>query len=72
MDGSIGMILFLVGGGVLIYILLMIFYPEWVGISGKSSRDTEEEHREGGVSDDSDFFSKKASAKDKPSQKPNS
>lgn len=34
---------FLVGGlvflGFVSYILLMIFYPEWVGITGKSERE---------------------------------
>lgn len=33
-------------GAVLVYVLLMIFFPEWVGITGKTARDAERSHAE--------------------------
>lgn len=42
--------------GLASYVFLMIFYPEWVGITGKSAHKTKDEHREGSQVDDSDFF----------------
>jgi len=39
------------------YIFLMIFYPEWVGITGKAARKTMSEHEEGSQVDDRDIFS---------------
>ncbi len=38
------------------YIFLMIFHPEWIGITGKSAHKTMDEHKEGSDADDSDFF----------------
>jgi hypothetical protein len=51
------MVICLVISGIGAYLLLMIFYPEWVGISGKSADKTLQEHQEGSVVDDSDIFS---------------
>ncbi len=31
--------------GILVYVMIMIFLPEWVGISGKVAREAEESHR---------------------------
>lgn len=39
------------------YIFLMIFYPEWVGITGKDAMKNINEHQEGSKVDDSDIFS---------------
>lgn len=39
------------------YIFLMIFYPEWVGITGKDALNNMREHEEGSNVDDSDIFS---------------
>ena len=38
------------------YVYLMLFHPEWVGITGRSARKTQDEHVEGSKADDSDFF----------------
>ncbi|HEY8269459.1 MAG TPA: hypothetical protein VIG33_01115 [Pseudobdellovibrionaceae bacterium] len=32
---------------ILVYAILAIFYPEWVGITGKVARQAEESHEEG-------------------------
>ena len=45
------------------YFILMIFYPEWVGITGKAAHQTLAEHAEGSVVDDSDIFSSEAKKK---------
>lgn len=61
MDMSITVVIVLVlvflgfGG----YIFLMIFYPEWVGITGKEAHRTLKEHEEGSQVDDRDIFSSK-------------
>ena len=39
------------------YVFLMIFYPEWVGITGKDALQNMREHEEGSKVDDSDIFS---------------
>lgn len=39
------------------YLFLMIFYPEWVGITGKEALKNMREHEEGSQVDDSDIFS---------------
>lgn len=39
------------------YIFLMLFYPEWVGITGKGAHQNLREHEEGSQVDDSDPFS---------------
>jgi hypothetical protein len=31
--------------GILVYVMFMIFLPEWVGISGKVAREAEASHR---------------------------
>jgi hypothetical protein len=58
MDESwmIGLILFLLFAGFGTYILLMIFFPEWVGITGKEALRTMSEHQEGSVADDRDIY----------------
>ena len=53
-------LLFLGFGG---YIFLMIFYPEWVGITGKEAKRTMSEHMEGSKVDDSDLFSSEGKKK---------
>jgi hypothetical protein len=50
------MVVTLVVAGFGSYIFLMIFYPEWVGITGKAAHKTKDEHKEGSTVDDSDFF----------------
>ena len=39
------------------YFFLLIFYPEWIGITGKSAHKTLDEHKEGSHADDSDVLS---------------
>jgi hypothetical protein len=39
------------------YFFLLIFYPEWIGITGKSAHKTLDEHKEGSRADDSDMLS---------------
>jgi hypothetical protein len=39
------------------YLFLMIFYPEWVGITGEDALKNMREHEEGSKVDDSDIFS---------------
>ena len=42
------------------YIFLLVFYPEWVGITGAdAAKRMREEHQEGSTVDDSDLFSSK-------------
>jgi hypothetical protein len=65
-DIGVAMVVGLVVLGTGAFLFLLIKYPEWVGITGKSGLKTEEEHREGSSTDDSDFLSRKAKAKDKP------
>ncbi len=47
----------LVAFGFASYIFLMIFFPEWVGITGKEALKNLAEHQEGSKVDDSDPFS---------------
>lgn len=44
--------------GVLSYFVLMIFFPEWVGITGKSAHRVNDQHVEGSESKDVDFINK--------------
>ena len=39
---------------VFVYVLFMVFLPEWVGISGKVAREAERGHREGAKVEDND------------------
>lgn len=55
------LVLILVALGFGTYIFLMIFYPEWVGITGKEARKTLSEHEEGSQVDDRDMFSSQSS-----------
>lgn len=57
MELAVVLMLLLVFSGVFGYFFLMIFYPEWVGITGKSAHQTMAEHQEGSRVDDSDPFS---------------
>jgi hypothetical protein len=41
--GSVGGLIFLLTMG---YFFLMIFFPEWVGMSGEDTRKTMESHKE--------------------------
>ncbi len=41
--GSIGALIFLLTMG---YIFLMLFFPEWVGMSGEDTRKTLESHKQ--------------------------
>jgi hypothetical protein len=47
LESTVIVVLFLVGLGFGGYIYLMIFHPEWVGITGESARKTLHEHKEG-------------------------
>jgi hypothetical protein len=58
-QGAVIFFILLVTFGFATYIFLMLFYPEWVGITGKEARKTMAEHQEGSKADDSDFFEKK-------------
>lgn len=57
MPMTLYVLIFLVAAGFMFYIFLMIFYPEWVGITGKSARKTMEDHKEGSQAEDHEFFS---------------
>lgn len=46
MEGAGIIVLILVLVGCSGYIALMIFFPEWVGISGEATKRTLEEHKE--------------------------
>lgn len=48
----------LVTFGFVTYVILMLFFPEWVGITGKEAKKTLAEHQEGAPVDDADFFQK--------------
>lgn len=61
LESSIIVVLVLVFLGFGSYIFLMIYYPEWVGITGDSAHKTMSEHREGSQADDSDFFAENGS-----------
>jgi hypothetical protein len=43
---------------VFVYVLLMVFLPEWVGITGSTALKAEESHRNGEVAKDDDWMSK--------------
>ncbi len=43
--------------GIAAYFFLMFFYPEWVGITGKTALDAQKAHR-GGDAEESDFWKK--------------
>lgn len=52
------LILFVSLGSIGAYIFLMIYYPEWVGITGKVAVDAEKSHQEGSKPEkDKDFLS---------------
>lgn len=59
MEFTAVIVIILVGLGFGSYLFLMLFYPEWVGITGDSARKTMAEHQEGSEVDDSDFFEQK-------------
>ena len=42
--------------GVFVYVLFMIFLPEWVGITGKSALDAESKHRGGEEAEEGSFW----------------
>lgn len=46
----------LIVGLVVVYFILMFFFPEWVGITGKVAKKNEESHKKGAKADDADFF----------------
>lgn len=39
------------GVSTIVYFSLMVFFPEWVGITGKIARRAEESHKEGASED---------------------
>ena len=50
MDGSMWIIagvIFISIVSVLVYAILAVFFPEWVGITGKVARNAEQSHQEG-------------------------
>lgn len=44
-------------GGVFVYLLFMVFLPEWVGITGKKAKEAEESHV-GGTPAGPDFITR--------------
>lgn len=56
MEYAIGAVVFLIVLGFGSYIFLMLFYPEWVGITGASGKKTMNEHAEGSVAKDEGIF----------------
>lgn len=48
--------LFLIVSLIVLYFVLMIWWPEWVGIQGKVAKKNEEAHKKGASADDADFF----------------
>ena len=57
MEAMVFVVAGLVTTGFGAYIALMIYFPEWVGITGKAAHKTIDEHKEGSQVDDSDPFS---------------
>lgn len=61
MEGESFWILIGAGGafifGVIAYVLMMYFFPEWVGITGKTALDAEKSHR-GGDGQENQFWKK--------------
>jgi hypothetical protein len=55
----------LVVASIFFYVFLMIFYPEWVGITGKNAKKFIDSHKEGTHSEESSFF-KEFERQDKP------
>jgi hypothetical protein len=56
MELAIAIAIFLVVMGFGSYIFLMLFYPEWVGITGSSGKKTLSEHEEGTPAKDEGLF----------------
>ncbi|HMN68362.1 MAG TPA: hypothetical protein PKC28_07470 [Bdellovibrionales bacterium] len=56
-EAAVVLVLFLVFAGFGGYLFLMVYYPEWVGITGNAAKKTLSEHEEGSKVDDSDPFS---------------
>lgn len=52
MEAAFIMVISLMGLAVGAYFFLMLFYPEWVGITGPEAKRTLEEHVEGSSSKD--------------------
>lgn len=57
MSTTLLLLIFLVAAGFFFYVFLMIFYPEWVGITGKNAQKNLDDHKEGAKADDNKFFS---------------
>ena len=51
---AIGVVL----GGIFVYVMFMIFLPEWVGITGKTALNAERSHHSGEVAKDNDLLSR--------------
>jgi hypothetical protein len=47
---------FMVIGLIVVYFLLMFFFPEWVGITGKVAKKNEQSHKKGSEVKESKFF----------------
>ncbi len=60
MDSTVILVIVLVTLGLASYIYLMIYHPEWVGITGKSAKKTINEHQEGSIAEDLEPFSSKS------------
>lgn len=56
MEYAIGAVIFLIVMGFASYLFLMLFYPEWVGITGASGKKTMAEHQEGSDAKDEGIF----------------
>lgn len=71
MDSSwlVGIVLVLLFLGFGSYVFLMIFFPEWVGITGKEAMRTLREHQEGAVVDDRDIYTSEGLKQPDPTKK---
>lgn len=45
-------------GAIAIYVVFMVFLPEWVGITGKKALEAERSHVENSVATESDLITK--------------
>jgi hypothetical protein len=51
-------------GAIFIYVMIMVFFPEWVGITGKVALEAERSHREGAQAKDDDITVRMQKRKD--------
>lgn len=68
-----GVDLWLIGGaalvmflGIFVYVLFMVFLPEWVGITGKVAQEAERNHQEGSQASEGELLDKMQRTKSGP------